>query len=126
MPQLRQCIVVLGICISNPTVHILKAKSRNFCLAVAVPAPKLNSSTVRHCFQPKSAKKPDQGTVAWLWPCLHKSKIEFQMSMAEYSMINCCRPYARYNEQGLLLCWNFITSSPELKPNRITDDEDKN
>lgn len=30
-----------------------------------------------------------------------------------------------YNEQGLLLCWNFITSSPELKPNRITDDEDK-
>jgi len=26
----------------------------------------------------------------------------------------------------LLLCWNFITSSPELKPNKITDDEDKN
>jgi hypothetical protein len=31
-----------------------------------------------------------------------------------------------YNEQGLLLCWYFITSSSELKPNRITDDEDKN
>lgn len=30
------------------------------------------------------------------------------------------------NEQGLLLCWNFITSSPELKPNKITDDEVKN
>jgi hypothetical protein len=28
--------------------------------------------------------------------------------------------------QGLLLCWYFIMSSPELKPNRITDDEDKN
>jgi hypothetical protein len=30
------------------------------------------------------------------------------------------------NEQGLLLCWYFIMSSPELKPNKITDDEDKN
>ena len=30
------------------------------------------------------------------------------------------------NVQGLLLCWNFIMSSPELKPNKITDDEDKN
>lgn len=31
-----------------------------------------------------------------------------------------------HNGQGLLLCWNFITSSPELKPNKITDDEVKN
>jgi len=31
-----------------------------------------------------------------------------------------------HNEQGLLLCWNFIMSSPELQPNRITDDEVKN
>ena len=31
-----------------------------------------------------------------------------------------------YNEQGLLLCWYFITSSPELQPNRITDVEVKN
>ena len=30
------------------------------------------------------------------------------------------------NGQGLLLCWNFIMSSPELKPNKITDDEVKN
>jgi len=75
---------------SNPTVHILKAKSTNIRLAVAVPAPKLNSSTVRHCVQPKRAKKPDQGTIAWLLPCLHKSYIEFQMSMAEISIINCC------------------------------------
>jgi hypothetical protein len=30
------------------------------------------------------------------------------------------------NEQGFLLCWNLCSSSPELKPNRITDDEDKN
>ena len=30
------------------------------------------------------------------------------------------------NVRGLLLCWYFITSSPELKPNRITDVEDKN
>ena len=30
------------------------------------------------------------------------------------------------NEQGLLLCWYFIMSSPELKPNRINDDEVKN
>lgn len=29
------------------------------------------------------------------------------------------------NEQGLLLCWNLRSSSPELKPNRITDDEVK-
>ena len=28
-------------------------------------------------------------------------------------------------EQGLLLCWYFIIVSPELKPNKITDDEDK-
>ena len=31
-----------------------------------------------------------------------------------------------YNGQGLLLCWYFITFSPELKPNGITGDEDKN
>jgi len=30
------------------------------------------------------------------------------------------------NEQGLLLCWNLNSSGPELKPIRITDDEDKN
>ena len=30
------------------------------------------------------------------------------------------------NVKGLLLCWYFITSRPELKPNRITDDEVKN
>jgi hypothetical protein len=30
------------------------------------------------------------------------------------------------NVQGLLLCWYFITSSPELMPNRISDVEDKN
>jgi hypothetical protein len=30
------------------------------------------------------------------------------------------------NGHGLLLCWYFITSSPELKPNRITDVEVKN
>ena len=30
------------------------------------------------------------------------------------------------NGQGFLLCWNFITSSPVLKPNKITDDEVKN
>jgi hypothetical protein len=30
------------------------------------------------------------------------------------------------NEQGLLLCWYFIMSSPELKSNKITADEDKN
>jgi hypothetical protein len=30
------------------------------------------------------------------------------------------------NVQGLLLCWDFIMSSPELKLNRITDVEDKN
>src|SRR5215203_4677958 len=31
-----------------------------------------------------------------------------------------------HSVQGLLLCWNFIMSSPELKPNKITDDEVKN
>jgi len=30
------------------------------------------------------------------------------------------------NVDGLLLCWNLCSSSPELQPNRITDDEDKN
>jgi hypothetical protein len=30
------------------------------------------------------------------------------------------------NEQGLLLCWYLCSSSPELKPNRITKDEDNN
>jgi hypothetical protein len=30
------------------------------------------------------------------------------------------------NVQGLLLCWNLCSSSPELKPNKITDDEDNN
>ena len=30
------------------------------------------------------------------------------------------------NVQGFLLCWYFIMSSPELKPNRINDDEVKN
>jgi len=35
-------------------------------------------------------------------------------------------PAITANVQGLLLCWYFITSSPELKPNRITDDEVKN
>ena len=30
------------------------------------------------------------------------------------------------NVQGLLLCWNFIMSSPELKPNKINNDEVKN
>jgi hypothetical protein len=30
------------------------------------------------------------------------------------------------NGQGLLLCWYFITSSPGLKPNKITNDEVKN
>jgi len=29
------------------------------------------------------------------------------------------------NEQGLLLCWYLFLSSPELLPNKITDDEDK-
>jgi hypothetical protein len=31
-----------------------------------------------------------------------------------------------HNGQGLLLCWHLCSSSQELKPNRITDDEDKN
>jgi hypothetical protein len=31
-----------------------------------------------------------------------------------------------HNVRGLLLCWDFIMSSPQLKPNKITDDEDKN
>jgi hypothetical protein len=31
-----------------------------------------------------------------------------------------------HNGQGLLLCWNLYSSSPELKPNKITDDEVKN
>jgi hypothetical protein len=31
-----------------------------------------------------------------------------------------------HNEQGLLLCWNFIMFSLELKPNKIIDDEVKN
>jgi len=30
------------------------------------------------------------------------------------------------NASGLLLCWDFITSSPELKPNKITDVEFNN
>jgi hypothetical protein len=30
------------------------------------------------------------------------------------------------NVQGLLLCWYLSSSSPELKPNKITDDEVKN
>ena len=29
-----------------------------------------------------------------------------------------------YNEQGLLLCWNFIMSSPEPLPNKKLKDED--
>jgi hypothetical protein len=28
------------------------------------------------------------------------------------------------NGQGLLLCWNFITSIPEPQPNKNTKDED--
>jgi hypothetical protein len=31
-----------------------------------------------------------------------------------------------HNRQGLLLCCNLCSSNPELKPNRITDDEDEN
>ena len=31
-----------------------------------------------------------------------------------------------HNAQGLLLCWNLYSASPELKPNIITDDEVKN
>ena len=30
------------------------------------------------------------------------------------------------NEKGLLLCCYFIMSSPELRPNRFTGNEDKN
>jgi hypothetical protein len=30
------------------------------------------------------------------------------------------------NASGLLLCWDFIMSSPELKPNKIADVEVKN
>ena len=30
-----------------------------------------------------------------------------------------------HNVDGLLLCWYFITVSPEPKPNKITDDEVK-
>jgi len=30
------------------------------------------------------------------------------------------------NASGLLLCWDFITSSPGLKPNKIADDEVNN
>jgi len=36
------------------------------------------------------------------------------------------RVFSQSDGQGLLLCWNLYSSSPELKPNRITDDEDKN
>jgi hypothetical protein len=31
-----------------------------------------------------------------------------------------------YNVYGLLLCWLFIMSSPEPKPNKIADDEVNN
>ena len=86
-------------------------------MAVAVPAPKLNSSNIRHCVQSKRAKKPDQGTVAWLWPCMHNSSIEFQMSMAETSIINCRQPYARYN--GTRLCEVRIF---EIRPPGCDDD----
>jgi hypothetical protein len=30
------------------------------------------------------------------------------------------------NASGLLLCWDFMMSSPEPKPNKIVDDEVKN
>jgi hypothetical protein len=30
------------------------------------------------------------------------------------------------NASGLLLCWDFKTSSPELKPNKIAADEVNN
>jgi hypothetical protein len=30
------------------------------------------------------------------------------------------------NASGLLLCWYFIMSSPELKPNKIINDEVNN
>jgi hypothetical protein len=32
----------------------------------------------------------------------------------------------RHNVDGLLLCWHFIMSSPEPKPNKIADDEVNN
>jgi len=34
--------------------------------------------------------------------------------------------FSQSDEQGLLLCWHLCSSSPELKPNKITDDEVKN
>jgi hypothetical protein len=31
-----------------------------------------------------------------------------------------------HNASGLLLCWDFMMSSPEPKPNKIADDEVNN
>jgi hypothetical protein len=72
-PHFANALLYWAFAFSNPTVHILKAKSMNIRSAVAVPAPTFNSSTVRHCVQPKSAKKLNHGTTAWLWPCMYKS-----------------------------------------------------
>ena len=45
--------------------------------------------------------------------------------MCKLSLMGCHFKLACYG-QGLLLCWSLYSSSPELKPNKITNDEDKN
>jgi hypothetical protein len=59
---------------------------------------------------------------------LHYRKFECTkiLRASERRMFLELRSWLAYNASGLLLCWYFITISPQLKSNKITDDEVNN